>query len=65
MLMKSARNVKVGVEDRIQSNLDKLDAKSRSNKWNLKGDKGQVVHLCRNNPFKQNTEQLFRKHTSE
>lgn len=62
MLMKSARNVKVGVEGRIQSNLDKLDTGNRNNKWNSKGDKGQALHLCRNNPFKQNTEQLLRKH---
>lgn len=65
MLMKSARNVKVGVEGSIQSNLDKLDTGNRNNKWNSKGDKGQALHLCRNHPFKQNTEQLLRKHSRQ
>lgn len=32
MVMKSARNVKVGVEDRVQSNFDKFDTGSRNNK---------------------------------
>lgn len=46
MLMKSAKNVKVRVEDGIQSNPDTLDTGSSNNKWNSKGDKGQVLHTC-------------------
>lgn len=59
MLIKFAIKMKVGVtastpEDRIriQSGFDKWDTWNRNNKQNSKGDKCQVLHLCRNNPFK-------------
>lgn len=71
MIIKFARNVKVGVtasiaEDwiRIWSSFDKCDTWNRNNKWNSKGDKGQVLHLCRNNPLKYRIENHWLGNTS-
>jgi len=70
MFVKFARIVKVGVtasipEDRIriQNGFHKLDIWSR-NKQNLKKDKCQVLHLCRNNLLKYRTDNNWLGKTS-